>query len=233
MEHKRKKEYTKNRRLVIVLSAAIVLILFIWLTIAVGRPLVQLASDPSQFQAWIDAKGWSGRFIFLGIQMLQVVIAMIPGEVIEIGAGYAFGALEGTLLCLVGIVLGSGFIFALTRILGVRLVEAFISREKIYEMRWIRDEKRLNMILFLVFFIPGTPKDLLTYFVGLTPVRLRTFLLISTIARLPSVVSSTVGGHALGTQQYILAIIVFLVTGVFSLCGMILYQKWMKHKSKA
>lgn len=223
--------YLRRRRIVSVISLVIFAALVVWLTIVIGKPLVDLASEPEKFQQWIDEKGFWGRFAFLGIQMLQVVVAIIPGEVIEIGGGYAFGAWEGTLLCLVGVALGSAVVYALTRAFGVKLVEAFITREKIAQMKYIKNEKKLNLLIFLIFFIPGTPKDLLTYFVGLTPMKLSTFLIISSLARIPSVLSSTLGGHALGQQDYRMAIIVFVITAAVSGAGMLLYNAIVKHKN--
>ena len=225
------KDYLRRRLIVSVISLVIFSALVVWLTIVIGKPLVELASEPEKFQQWIDEKGFWGRFAFLGIQILQVVVAIIPGEVIEIGAGYAFGAWEGTLLCLVGVALGSAVIYVMTRVFGVKMVEAFISREKIAQMKYIKNEKKLNLLIFLIFFIPGTPKDLLTYFVGLTPMKLSTFLIISSIARIPSVLSSTLGGHALGQQDYRMAIIVFVITAAVSGAGMLLYNAIVKHKN--
>ena len=145
--------------------------------------------------------------MFLGLQCLQVIVAMIPGEILEVGAGYAFGAVEGTLLCMGGVAIASAMIFLLTKRLGVKLVETFISREKIDELRFINSEKKLKRLIFILFFIPGTPKDLFTYFAGLTRIKLSEFLVISLIARIPSVVSSTIGGHIIGQENYLSAII--------------------------
>lgn len=130
---KDEKGYQKRRQITMIASLLIVVAVMVWVTVQIGEPLVRWAREPEQFQRWIEGKGAWGRLAFLGIQMLQVVIAMIPGEVFEIGAGYAFGAVEATLLCMAGTVAGSALIFALTRVLGVKLVEAFISREKIRE----------------------------------------------------------------------------------------------------
>ncbi|MFR5072532.1 MAG: TVP38/TMEM64 family protein [Bianqueaceae bacterium] len=225
-------QYLRRRRIVSILSFLIFLAFCGWLTYAVGRPLLHLASDPERFRDWVDSHGVGGQFILIGMQVLQVVVALIPGEVIEVGAGYAFGAVEGTLLCLSGVALGSTIIFLLTRLFGVRMVEAFISREKLYAFSFMKDEKKLNRLIFLVFFIPGTPKDLLTYCVGLTHEAGHVFnhILHRTC---PILVSSTFGGHALGHKNYGLAILVFIVTGAVSLMGMLLYNKIMQHRRKA
>ena len=88
----------------------------------------------------------------------------------------------------------------------------------------MRNARRLEFIVFLLFFIPGTPKDVLTYMVGLTPMKLRVWLLITTVARIPSVVTSTIGGDALGTQEYVFAVIVFVATAAVSGLGVLLYR---------
>lgn len=84
----------------------------------------------------------------------------------------------------------------------------------------------------MVYFIPGTPKDLFAYFVGLTPMKLKTFLLISTFMRIPSVITSTIGGQALGVQNYVFAGSVFAATAVLSICGLIFYKRFSKAHSE-
>jgi len=104
-----------------------------------------------------------------------------------------------------------------------------ISRDKINQLRFLNTEKKRNNLIFWIFFIPGTPKDLLTYFVGLTDIKLGTFLIISMVARIPSVVSSTFGGHFIGTGNYWEAILLYGIVGILSLAGMFLYNKKSKN----
>ncbi len=166
-----------------------------------------------------------GRVAFVGMVALQVVIALIPGEPLEIGAGYAFGAVEGTLLCLAGTTLGSLLVFGFVRKLGMKAVEPFFSREEIEKMPFFQNPKRLELLAFILFFIPGTPKDVMTWAIGLTPIRLSHWLLITTLARLPSIVSSAAGGDALGSRQYIFAVVVFAVTALVSGAGILVYRR--------
>lgn len=105
-----------------------------------------------------------------------MIIAIVPGEPLEIGAGYAFGAVEGTLLCILGTTLSSVLIFLVVKKFGMRVVTLFVSEEKIRSFTFLQNTRRLNLIAFLLFFIPGTPKDVLTYVVGLTPMRLPTWV---------------------------------------------------------
>lgn len=215
----------RHKKIVAWCAGLIVLLFAVLVAWGIGVPMVRFVSQPEAFRAWVDTYGLLGKVLFVGMVVLQVVVAIIPGEPLEIGAGYAFGAVEGTLLCLIGIALGSTLVFLLVRKLGIRLVEVFFPVEKIRSLRFLQDSQRLNRLVFLVFFIPGTPKDLLCYFVGLTEMKLPTWIAISFFARIPSVVTSTLGGDALGTKSYIQAIIVFAVAAVLSAVGLFVYHR--------
>ena len=88
---------------------------FVTITFTVGKPLLEFVSDTEKFRLWVETQGFLGRLILIGIMCLQVVVAIIPGEVIEIGAGYVFGSIEGMLLCLAGAAIGSAIIFLFTK----------------------------------------------------------------------------------------------------------------------
>ena len=224
------RRYRRRRKMVSLLSLLILLLFFAAVTVWIGGPLLEMLGDPDEFRSWVDSHSMFGRLIFIGMVILQVIVAVIPGEPMEIGAGYAFGAVEGTILCLVGTAIGSSLVFLFTKKLGIRMVEAFISREKLQSLKFLQNAERLNLVIFLAFLIPGTPKDVLTYFAGLTPIRLRTFLLLTSLARIPSVVSSTLGGNALGTENYGMAVVVFFVTAVISGVGALIYKHHTQKK---
>lgn len=194
----------------------------------VGRPLIGNLRDPEQFRDIIDQHGFLSRIVFIGVVMLQVIIAIIPGEPFEIFAGYAFGIVEGTLLCLIGILLGSILVFLFVRYFGKKAVEVFFTREKINSLKFLNTARKRNTLIFIIFLIPGTPKDLLCYIVGLTEIKLSTWIIITSLARIPSVITSIIGGDALGMQNYLFAIVVFAATAVISAVGLILYNKWNK-----
>lgn len=191
----------------------------------IGRPMLEFVSEPQRFKEWIDQKGLFGRVVFVFMVILQIFVAIIPGEPIEIVAGYAFGPIEGTLLCMIGILLGSLAVFSLVRVFGIKLLLLFFSQEKIDNMKFLNNTKRIGAVLFLLFFIPGTPKDLLTYFAGLTRINMSAYLIISCLARIPSVITSTVGGDAISSREYMLAIIVFASTAIISLIGWLIYNR--------
>ena len=97
----------------------------------VGRPMIRFVSEPEKFRLWVDEHGIWGRLAFIGMVIFQIIVAIIPGEPLEIGAGYAFGAVEGTILCLTGAVLGGAIVVLLVRRYGIKLVEVFFPKEKI------------------------------------------------------------------------------------------------------
>ncbi|MGI6255287.1 MAG: TVP38/TMEM64 family protein [Acutalibacter sp.] len=226
-----KREQQKKRAAALV-GLGLVIAFMIAVFWFVGKPMLQFVSEPDRFRAWVDGNGIWGRLAFVGMMMFQVFVAIIPGEPLEIGAGYAFGAVEGTVLCILATTLSSVVIFLIVKRCGMKFVTLFVEEEKIRSLKFLQNARRLNLIAFLLFFIPGTPKDVLTYIVGLTPMRLRTWVLISTVARIPSVITSTIGGDALGTQNYLFAVVVFLVTGLISGLGVLAYRKITQHHQK-
>ena len=190
-----------------------------------GRPLLRFVREPERFQAWVDAQGVRAPLLFVGMVVLQIVVAIIPGEPLEIAAGYAFGALEGTLLCLIGALVGRVAVFLLVRRFGVRAVEVFFPLEKVQSLRFLQNEKKLTFWVFFLFFLPGTPKDVLCYIVGLTKLPLRSWIIISTIAPIPSIITSTIGGSALGMGRYAFAAAVFGATLAISAAGLLVYRR--------
>ena len=220
--------YTRRRKQLAGISIAVVTTLVVLVTLFVWNWLSSFSQE--DFRDYIRSFGPLGWLVLLCLQILQVFIALIPGEIVESAAGFAFGPVVGTLVCYIGIVIASILIFWLTRRYGVRLVEVFVARERINELRFLNTAKKRNALLFFLYFIPGTPKDLLTYFAGLTDIRFREFLVISLIARIPSILSSTFGGHMLGNENYWGAVLLYSVTGMISVAGLIVYNTLAKKR---
>ena len=207
-------------------AAAIILFILLFAALAwfVGRPMVRFARQPEQFRSWVDGHGAWGWAAYAAMVFLQVVVAIIPGEPLEIAGGYAFGAWWGTALCLIGAVLGSAAVFALVRRWGRPLAEVVFPKEKLDKLQFLHSSPKRTALLWLIFTAPGTPKDLLCYFAGLTDMKWRTWLLIATVGRLPSIVTSTVGGGALGDRNYTAAAIAFGVALAAAGAGYLVYR---------
>lgn len=178
-------------------SLAVFLILMIVLTVVFFDTLTGFVRDPEAFREQIGALGFPGKLLFVLLMAAQVVLAVIPGHPFEIAGGVCFGLIEGTLLTLLGAAIGSAINFGLTRLLGLRAVTAFYSEEKLQKVFFLRENKRQNLLTFVTFLIPGIPKDMLAYFMGLTRMKFWNFLLISSLGRLPGIVIAVLGGNAI------------------------------------
>ena len=222
------KRSMRRKQILAGVSIGVVLLLTVLISIVTAHWLRSFSD--TEFRDYIQSFGALSWLVLLVIQFLQVFIALIPGELVETAAGFAFGPLLGTVICYLGVAAASAVVFLLTRNFGIKLVELFVSRDKINELRFLNTERKRNLLIFLLFFIPGTPKDLLTYFVGLTDIRLGSFLVLSLIARFPSVISSTAGGHLLGEGNYVGAIWLYAITGAVSLAGLAAYNFYLKRK---
>ena len=221
----------RRRKLITGISLFVLLALTVLLTVLFWNFFAN--TDQADFRTYVESFGPAAPLIFLGAQMLQIFLPLLPGEVMEISAGVLFGAVKGTLLCLLGIVVASAAVFWLVRRFGRSVLDLYFDVDKLYETKLFSSEERIKRLLFLLFFIPGTPKDLFTFIAPLSRVTLSEFLWISMIARIPSVVSSTVGGHFLVAGDYLSAAVVFAVTGVLSLLGIVVYKRLLqKYRAK-
>ena len=209
--------------ILVLIMAASVMVYICW-----GEAAIDFFSDPLQVRAMVSRHPVSSRLIFFFANFMQVVIAIIPGEPFELAAGYAFGVVEGTLICVAAIYAASILIFLLVKRFGRPVIELFFEPEKIDQVRLFRKPGQLNVLMHILLFLPGTPKDILTYLAGLTPMRLPAWLIIIS-ARLLSVVTSTVSGGLLGAQNYLYAVAVFALTAVVALAGILMYNRLNKH----
>lgn len=219
-----------TRRQITQLILAILAVIFICiLGYYIGRPLVQFVSEPQKFQIWVKEKGFLGVLAFMGMNILQVLLAVIPGGPFEIGAGYAFGVVKGTLICDIAMTIASVIIFLFVKKFGLRFVELFVSKEKIESVKFLKSSKRSESIIFLFFLVPGTPKDLLSYLVGLTDMKLSHWIFICGVGRLPAIFLSALSGSALSSAKYHLAILFIAAIIVLYIIGIFVYRIHNKH----
>ncbi|MEG0693294.1 MAG: VTT domain-containing protein [Oscillospiraceae bacterium] len=231
MEHKLKQTVKQNK--VDFIKFVVFVIIMIGLAVLTIRllPWVISLKDESgreAFQNYIHSKGAFGVLILIGVQVLQVVVAFIPGEPIEVLAGLLYGTFGGYVLCAVGIMIGTVIIYYTVRGLGMGFITRVVGEGKLDKFKFLHDAKRLEMIVFFLFFIPGTPKDLLTYFIPATKMKPMTFFILVTVARIPSIVSSTFAGASIGEGKWLQTVLIFLVIGVISLIGIIFNEKILK-----
>lgn len=180
-----------------------------------------LLRDRDVLRSWILAKGGLGIAAFLGLQALQVILFVLPGEIVQVAGGYIFGLWGGTLLSLLGISLGALVNFAAGRILGRPFVEALFGHEKTERLSRISSSPRAAAGFFIFFAVPGIPKDALCYVAGMARLGLPTFLAISTLGRLPGILGSTYMGSASQAGAWKPALIVLGLACVLFALGLL------------
>jgi uncharacterized membrane protein YdjX (TVP38/TMEM64 family) len=186
-------------------------------------PFIRQLEDPEyreRFSAWIKGLGLKGVAILLGLQVLQIVVAVIPGEAVELIAGAAYGAWGGLAICIVGCVFATLLIFRIVRRWGRPLVVRLFGAEKTGAWTFLEDVKKTRWVVFLLFLIPGTPKDMLSYIVPLSKLTALQFILISSFARIPSILTSTIMGDSMVRGNWVMFLLIFLITALTGFLGM-------------
>ena len=171
--------------------------------------------------------GFGGWLLMVGLQLLQIIVAVIPGEPVEVLMGMLYGAWGGFLTCEVGVLAGSLLVFYAVRLLGAPLVRRIFGENKLQKYAFLQDTERLELLTFILFFIPGTPKDILTYVAGLTRISPLRFLGISAFARIPSILSSTYAGSTLAKGEWLRGLVIFAAVGAVSLIGIWAHKRLM------
>ncbi len=191
-----------------------------------------IIKQPDTIRNIAESKGITAVLVFLILQALQVVIAFIPGEALEIAAGAAFGWLGGFLLAQIGILLATALIFAVTRSYGKRFVESITDGRKLKRFEVLDKSPHRDRIIFLIFFIPGLPKDALIYAAAFFDIKILKFLYITMIARIPSIISSTLAADFLINKNYATAIAIFVITAAISVICFLLSEKILARVEK-
>lgn len=203
--------------IVIFLIASVVITIYLW-------PFFKDLKDPikqEEFKNWIQSQGFKGFLVFLGMQVLQIVVAFIPGEITEILAGAMYGPIFGTLFCSLGIVIATLIIYGLVALIGKPIVEVFVSKSNEKKWKFLRDSQRVEAIFMFVFLLPTTPKDVLIYFAATCKVKLLRIIIISSIVRIPSIMFSTFLGAFLIEGNGTISLIVLLANIVVTIIGLI------------
>ena len=168
-----------------------------------------------EFKEKIGNMGILGMLALFGLQLAQIFLVIIPGEPIEVLAGICYGALGGFIFISISVAIITSLIIFLVRKLGRKFVYDFYSEEKIKKIeqnKFLKNPKKIEIIMMLLFFIPGTPKDLLVYIAALLPIKPVRFIIISTIARFPSIITSTLAGEHLADGNWEMTIMIYGIT---------------------
>jgi uncharacterized membrane protein YdjX (TVP38/TMEM64 family) len=230
MESSGEKMGKANKRKLVLYIALITVFLglIVYAAVRFGPQLTELARKPEDLRNLLNSFGWKGILVFMGIQMLQVVVAAIPGEFVQLAGGYIYGTWFGTLYSLIGIVLGSILVFFIARLLGYPVVKLLVSPKQLEKFNFMINSEKSEIGMFIFFLIPGIPKDVLTYIAGITPVKPLRFFIIITVGRLPALLASSYIGYSAQKGNYGVMLILSIAALVLFLTGIILKDKIIK-----
>ena len=227
------KKPTKEAVLTYSAGIGIATVFFVVIYLLYGKTLTGFVSDTEGFKQWLDAYRGLGWAVFVFIRAFQTVIKIVPAEPLEIVAGYAWGTWGGLILCSIGTFIGSVIIFLLSEYLGEKFVKAFINEDELQTLKIVADKRKQRRFLLIFYLIPSTPKDIMTYVAGSLKINPAEFFLITSFARIPSIITSTACGAQLGNNDIKSAAVIFILTlAASAACGLI-YNKYRVRPTKS
>ncbi len=185
-----------------VLLLLVFLALIAYLSITLMPMIAELTSKPEKIRDFLKSFGNAGIFVFLLLQVLQVVIAAIPGDLLHVSGGFVYGALSGAALSYVGVMLGATLAFFMSRFFGYKLVKKFVAESQYEQFGRLLNTNKAGLGMFIICSIPGIPKDVLAYIAGLTPIGSLRFLSIYALARIPGIIISASIGANIYDRHY-------------------------------
>ena len=193
-------------------------------------PLVEDLAKPENMavlREQLQSFGWAGALLLCGVQILQVLSGIIPALPIQLAAGLSYGAWLGLLICLGGVAVGSIIVFSLVKKYGQPLVNKHFSAEKQSKLSFLQDAKTLEPIVFILYLIPAMPKDVFTYLAALTPLSLQRYLVLTLVARAPTIFCTVFASNSMIEGDYSTAIIVFCITASLGILSMLFRKRIM------
>lgn len=201
----------------------VVVVILIW-------PYIHEAFEPGGLSRVIDDvrnAGPLGFLILLAMQFMQIVVAFIPGEVVQMAAGMMYGPWLGAAVVLLGCIISSAFVFAVVHRLGAPFVRDMVPTKYLDKFNAFEESGKLSIVVFILFLIPAMPKDTFTYLVPLTNMRMRDFLVLSNVGRIPGIVISTYAANGLVDGNIKQSLIIFAVVAVIAIVAIVFRDKIM------
>ena len=208
--------------------------MLIFLAIIVGIPLylyffqkdlINEFSSMENVHGLFEEYKTQGIFFYIGAQALQIIICIIPGQWLQFGAGYVYGFWLGYLFSLAGAFLGTIITYYVAKILGHDAMHLIFGEEKIQKMLVNLNSKKAVVLVFLIFLIPGVPKDLCNYVAGLSEMKLKPFLVVSLIGRSPGMMGSLLIGRQIYSGGYVSAAVIAAIAIVLCILGVVFRKK--------
>ena len=215
---------------------ALVIVIFA-LAIAYLFPIIKDITTPEGkilFKEKIDNLGFLGFLMLFGLEVAQILFVIIPGEPLEVLAGMCYGTIGGTVFITASVFITTTILYFLVKKYGRKFVYESFKKEKIDKLesnKILSDPNKVETLMIILFLIPGTPKDLLVYIGGLLPIKPLRFILISTFARFPSVISSTIAGANLVAGNIKVSILAYAITFAVTAIILVIINVFDKEKN--
>ena len=215
----------------LIITLAILLIATIYMI-----PIIKQINTPegqTQFKEKITNSGITGILILFGLELAQVVLAILPGEPVELLAGICCGPIWGTIFFMISVFIVTLIIYFFVKKYGRDFIYEFFPKEKVNKLensKLFKNPQKIETVMALLFLIPGTPKDLLVYIGGLLPIKTSRFLAISILLRFPSIISSTIAGNNLLEGKWKISILAYVITFIITFVVIYVVNKFDKNK---
>ena len=229
----------RKKRIKTAVSVVKLLILF---GIIIGLPIYVYFNEPElinrlksleEIDLLLKQYKTASIFAYIGLQVLQIIVSVLPGQALQFAAGYAYGFWVGFLLSLAGIAIGTVITFYLARLLGKGALHVIFGEEKFNRFVHTLNSKRSFILLFVIFLIPGIPKDIFTYAAGVSEFRIRSFLLLSLIGRTPAMMGSIMMGSMFYNGSYFGLIALGIAAVILFIAGILNRDKLMRWTDRA
>lgn len=221
-----KKRNIKNIREIIGIS---ILILFAVGFIKLLPTFMNLVTEEGriEFETKIKNLGFNRVIFIIALEVSKIILVFLPGEPIELLAGMCYGPWIGLLVIYIGITISNIIIIFSVKKYGIKMVRDVVQEEKLLKIKKMIDENpdRSEISLFVLYFLPILPKDLITYVASLLPISKKKFLVISILGRFPAVFSSVLVGSKLLDGKIISIILIYLITYIISGMIAMIYKK--------
>ena len=218
----------KRRKILAVLKLIALAVIIVGVPLYIyffHHDLIDSFSNIKELEQTIRSYRSQSILIYIAAQVIQVVLSVIPGQALQFAGGYLFGTLLGLLFSVIGIAIGSTLAYYVARILGRDAVHLFFGKRKVTEMLDLMNSPKGLIVTFVIFLIPGVPKDLCSYAAGLSNLKLRPYLIVSMIARIPGMLGCLIIGQQVGAGGYTSAAVIAAIALMLLLLGVLFRKK--------
>lgn len=231
-EPDRQEQRARHIRMAILAALAVVVVVALVLLATHGRTVLAYLTNGHLVQQQVERLGPLAPFALGVLVVLQEVTVIVPSEPLELAAGYAFGFWEGALVYLAASAVGCLAIIAIVRRFGEKVLRVLVPPKRREQLQRLKHSQRFDLAILVAFFIPGLPKDIMAYFAALAGMRPTHLVVVTTVGRLPSVVAATLASSYAAAGDWRATALVFAITAVFVLAGMLIYHRVTRRSSR-